>query len=237
VAARVTVDRKPPAPKKRRKTQQGDGDRFTARNFAADYLRLCQNPTKDLRRWIAEDKKKGFGSGRRIETTARRETTHAHDAIKNPPLADADRLCRQPLQQLRGGLDAHGRERGQADNLFARSRAGPHRYDGLRSVRGQADAGSLGPLADDRAGPDLSFRDERSALSSLYAGKIEVLKRNLPAREIAAAIRALLDERSAAFRALGERRQAAATLSERRAAERFAERERRRRNEPHEQII
>lgn len=48
-----------------------------------------------------------------------------------------------------------------------------------------------------------------AAIQALYGAKIEATRRSLPAREIAAAVRAILAEQSAAFRALAERRHAA----------------------------
>jgi len=49
----------------------------------------------------------------------------------------------------------------------------------------------------------------QALLHAFYGAKIEATRRSLPAREISAAVRAILAEQSAAFRALAERRFAA----------------------------
>ena len=113
------------------------------------------------------------------------------------------------------------------------------RYDPLRSVRGEAAtgatagaitgtvtrvaAGLIAPRGD--GGADMSFRAARADLLARYAVKIDEARRRLPAREIAAAMRALVEERRAAVRAIGERQQAAQTAAhERHDAERFSAR-------------
>ena len=53
------------------------------------------------------------------------------------------------------------------------------------------------------------FRACRRLILAFYGAKIEATRRSLPAREISAAVRAILAEQSAAFRALAERRFAA----------------------------
>jgi hypothetical protein len=49
----------------------------------------------------------------------------------------------------------------------------------------------------------------RSALMAFYGAKIEATRRSLPAREIGAAIQAIIAEQRAAMRALADRQQAA----------------------------
>jgi hypothetical protein len=224
-AARAAANREQPTPRKRRKKGRSDGDRFTSRKLATDYVNLCQHPIGDLRRWLAEDKKRAGGQGRQIEATTKGGTTRdwAYNATKNAPLAYADGLCRHSLQQLRGGLDAHRQGRGQADNLFARSRAGSGRYDALRPVRTEADAASLAPRDGGRAAPDLSFGAERDAIHALYGAKIEATRRSLPRGQVADAVRAIIDERRAALGAVTLRRILAKTARrERRATGRHA---------------
>jgi hypothetical protein len=71
----------------------------------------------------------------------------------------------------------------------------------------------------------LSLAHARSAIHAFYGAKIEATRRSLPGREIAAAIRAIRDERRAAMRALAARKQAVFLgLRERRRIERFGER-------------
>ena len=70
-----------PAPSAPRAAQEnrkgGDGKggaRFAAQNLADNYLNLCHHPLKDLRRWLAEDKKKaGRASGERAHSFSRKE--------------------------------------------------------------------------------------------------------------------------------------------------------------------
>ena len=225
-AARAAANREAPAPRKRRKKGRSDGDRFTSRKLATDYVNLCQHPIGDLRRWLAEDKKRAGGQGPADRgNNNKRGTTRdwAYNATKTAPLAYADGLCRDSLQLLRGGLDAHRQGRGQADNLFARSRAGSGRYDALRPVRTEADAARLAPRDGDRAAPDLSFGAERDAIRALYGAKIEATRRSLPRGQVADAIRAIIDEQRAALRAVTLRRILAKTpRRERRATGRHA---------------
>lgn len=71
----------------------------------------------------------------------------------------------------------------------------------------------------------MTARGERTALRALYAAKVEATQRCLPQREIAAAVRAVIDDERAAMRALMERQQAAQrAIRERRQAERFSAR-------------
>ena len=63
-----------------------------------------------------------------------------------------------------------------------------------------------------------------AVILALYGAKIELTRRSLPAREISAAVRAILAEQAAAFRELAERRHAAMRAArERRQALRFLE--------------
>jgi hypothetical protein len=92
--------------------------------------------------------------------------------------------------------------------MLARSRASAGRYDELRKVRAGSSETHLAPHRID-SGPDSCFSGERSAISALYAARIAAAQLTMPAREIAAAIRTLQDERRAAFRALTIRHQMA----------------------------
>jgi hypothetical protein len=99
---------------------------------------------------------------------------------------------------------------------------GAERDSGL--ARAQAGAQSGGGRDDARA-VSLAFRGARSALHALYGAKIEATRRSLPGREIAAAVRALVDERRAAIRAVTAARGVAQrVLRERQTAERFSAR-------------
>ena len=223
-----------PRPHKRTKSG-GDSTSvapLTVAGIVGDYLALCQNPLQDLQRWLAEDKKRPAGTGRVFQPTTTREGTHVSDTT-HTGVANAHGIRRQPLPPLRGGLDAH-RERGRgSDRVLARSRAGVGRYDPLRQVRREAAVGartgSVGSVATGLTAPrgdigaDLLFRGARAEIVALFAAKIEATRRSLPAREITAAVRALVEERRAAVRAIGEHRRAAQVAAhERRDAERFS---------------
>jgi hypothetical protein len=94
----------------------------------------------------------------------------------------------------------------------------------LRQVRAEAGQSGLGwPGAGDTDAGS-SFAGERSAIHSLFAAKIEVARRTTPARDRAAAIRAIMDEEHGALQAIAERAQSArVALSERLATDRHAE--------------
>ena len=228
-AARSATDPPGGKPRPRKRTRSG-GDSKSARpltvsGIVADYLALCRNPLQDLQRWIAEDKKRPGGPRRVFQPPTNREGKDVADTTKTG-LANAHGIRGHPLPKLRGGLDTH-RKRGRgSDRVLARSRARFGRYDRLRSLRGEEAAGAGGgvtaPRSGGDAGADLSFRGARAAVAALYAAKIEATRRSLPPREIAAALRALVEERRAAMRAIDEHHRAAqAAAHERRDAERF----------------
>lgn len=257
-----------PAPNSSKRVKKTGGNgrgmaRFAAQKIADDYVALCKNPAKDLKRWLAEDKKRPVGKGRRFQSTITNQRED-HDQIANQTRNEkTSGLCGDALPTVRNGMDAQGGKgrrshgvlarsrsrlgrydalrqvRGEgpvaagaehrATNAHARTRAGPGRYDVLRLVRtphnasnerGTASAAGHGS----NAAPDLSHLGaERSAIRSLYAAKIEIMRRSLPRHEIAVAIRALRDEQRAATRALTVRKQSTLRAwRERRDAERFS---------------
>ncbi len=191
--------------------------------MVADYLALCRHPLKDLKRWLAEDKKKAGGIGRRYQSTATKERNHACNATQTQ-LADAHGLRRQSLPDVRVRLDADGQGGRNGDCVFARSRAGIGRYDELRQVREER-TGLASHRANDAAfAPDTSLQGMRAVILALYGAKIELTRRSLPASEVSAAVRAILAEQSAAFRELAGRRFAAMRAArERRQALHYAE--------------
>ena len=102
-------------------------------------------------RWIAEDKK-FRGTAQRIRSTTSAVTAtatadtpltqggqHAAHAQRSAAslVAEANRLCRRSLPELRNGLDADGGGGWRADGLSARSRAGLGGDDGLRLLRSE----------------------------------------------------------------------------------------------------
>ena len=194
---------------------------FTARSLAADYLALCQNPLQDLQRWIAADKKRPGGTGSVFQRTTNRGGSHAYNR-SHIGETGARRLSGHPLPPLRGRMDAHAQGRRDDHGLPARSRACAGRYDELRSLRAEGIAGRSRPGGDSRDA-DLAFRGGRATLLALYGAKIEATRRSLPQREIAAALRALRDDRHAALRAFTEHRRAVLKgAREQRRAERFS---------------
>jgi hypothetical protein len=85
--------------------------------------------------------------------------------------------------------------------LFARSRAGAGRYDRLRPARAETNARLDGP-GDTAVTQAFAFKSERSVAP----------------RDLAVALKALFAERSAAFRALADRRQDSAAAARRKAS-------------------
>jgi hypothetical protein len=141
-----------------------------------------------------------------------------------PNVAQADRPCGQPLQELQGDLDTAGQGGGQADNLRARSGAGAGGYDQLRLPEGRGVGG--GSVAIGENEPALSFRGLSAVLRAFYGARIEAVCRTLSARERDAAVRSLLDDRAAALSVLAHMRAASvAALKERKQIVRRGRRE------------
>jgi hypothetical protein len=215
-AARAVTRRPAPKPRRGRKARRGGGQgarSFTAGALAEDYLRLCRDPLRDLQRWMDEDKKRGR-AGRGVQLITRRGEDAAKDTTTAANyLAQANRLRGQPLPAMQGRLDADRAERGRADGLLARPRAGAGRYDGLQPVRAapRAAAGLIG--GDAVAGASFRLGIELDAVSSYYAAKIAAVKRGLSPRDIAGAVRAVLNEQAGAVRAVLEKWNAARTVT------------------------
>jgi hypothetical protein len=234
VAARSLTIREPPAPRPRKKAKtggdgkgyMGGGERFTTRNLAADYVKLCQHPLKDLRRWLAEDKKRAGATGRETKSFTTKGGDYAHTKGASVVMETAGWLRRQSLLQVRGRLDADGSRGRGADNVSARSRAGAGRYDGLRSVRGEETRLASNSASEIASAPDASLDGESATILAFYGAKIALTRRSVPARDVSAAVKAILDEQSAAFRALADRRHAVMRAArERRRDLRHADRE------------
>jgi hypothetical protein len=97
----------------------------------------------------------------------------------------------------------------------------------LRSVRaeGRTEGLTASGAHPEPSAPDRSFAGGRAALLALYGARIEATRRSLPAREVAAAVRAIRDERRAAMQAFASRRSASALAKRTKdAAERFSAR-------------
>ena len=165
--------------------------RFSARNLAADHVRLCHDPLKNLPRWLAEDKKRAGGAARRSQPPppAARETAGHDQAGQQTRMAAADRLCRDALQELRGGLDADGQRGWRLDGVPARQGAGARRYDELRPLRGE---GRTRSVAAPRRRPAQGWRAAargvagRAPAMTVRAGWPDQMKRDLAACRSAA---------------------------------------------------
>jgi hypothetical protein len=138
------------------------GARFTARNLADDYLRLCHAPLKDLKRWLAEDKKhKGHAGGQARRDAGLLRTGGMNDADTQRAaigMGHGERLRAVALHELRGGLDAYRGGRRHADGLLAGSRARLGRYDGLLTLR-SAETGRVAGGAASGGGIDAGWPD------------------------------------------------------------------------------
>jgi hypothetical protein len=104
---------------------------LTTRSLAADYLALCRNPLKDIRRWIVEIKPKA-------------RSAHAHNSSHRPP-AGSFGLCCHALHALSGRMDTQIGGRHHHHHLSSRPGASADQYDQLRSLR--AEGGVTWPLA------------------------------------------------------------------------------------------
>ena len=217
----------PSAPRPRKRVRRGGdgkgGARFTTQNLADNYLNLCHHPLKDLPRWLAEDKKRAGATRRGIQSLTTKGSDYAHSKGASALVATADRLRRQPLPEMRGGLDAYGSRRRGVDGVSARSRAGVGGYDSLRPLRGEADglapaerntpdtSGFAQGAPPDRSGgvaaEAVSYDAEASAISAEFAAKIEGFRRRLRPWEIPAAIRAAREVRDGALKGVRDRRQ------------------------------
>jgi hypothetical protein len=207
-AVRAITLPEPPKPKSKRKAGQGKagGDRFSAAALVENYLELCRDPAKDLLAWVAEDRKRPGGIGRRQPTATRIGSDHHAEQT----LAEADGLRRISLPRLQVRLDAHGAGRGH-DALPSRPRAAAAGHDGVQSPRVERSAGN--GIAWRSAGREIAFADgfgaEAGAIAALFRTKLAGLRRRLRPSEIPVAVRVLQEEKQAALKALRERRQTA----------------------------
>jgi hypothetical protein len=163
-----------------KRVRKGGGDsrgmaRFTAQNIADDYVALCKNPAKDLKRWLAEDKKRPVRRGRRFQST-RTNQRGDHDQIANQTRNEKTQGLRgNTLPPVRDGLDANWQEWRIAHGVLARSRGRLGRYDALRQVRGEGAAG-IAAAAEHRAA-------NTNARSGTGPGRYDVLRLVRPERD------------------------------------------------------
>jgi hypothetical protein len=98
--------------------------------------------------------------------------------------------------------------------LPARPRAGASRYDGLRQVREESAGAGLSRPADEAGGgASFALGTELDAVTAFYAAKIAAVRRGLSPRDIAGAVRAILNEQAGAVRAVLEKWNAARAVT------------------------
>lgn len=198
--ASILVAPKPKSVARRRRREGRDGGRgLTTSSIADNYLRLCHDPCKDLKRWIAEDKAR-----RRVSRPIIPPWENHHVQTENgltSVMEDARRLRSNTLHPMQGRLDADRKPRGSVDDLPPGSRAGAVGHDQLRSLRTERGSDLSGLQADSTAiGPD--FSAELGAISAYYAARMAAARRALKPWEVAAALRTLQNERALAIRAI-----------------------------------
>ena len=102
--------------------------------IVGDYLRLCYDPAKDWLRWVADDLRHRAAARRDALATAQgRDDAHTERA--GAAMESADRVRRNPLHELQGGLDEDGQRRRGVDRVPSRPRTDLAGNDGLRPVR------------------------------------------------------------------------------------------------------
>ena len=201
-AAREVVQRNAHAPEPRRKakTAGGGGRQFKVRGVVEDYLELCRNPSKDWRRWLAEDPRERR-AGQDFRRLIVKGGIYADAQRTKSVVAKAAGLRGESLPALRSGVDTDGDRGRGADRLPTRSRASAGRDDGLRPVRAEAGEG----LGFPSGAAGCSYEAEAAEINALFAAKLAGLRRRLRPWEIPAAVKAITEELQAAFLALRER--------------------------------
>jgi hypothetical protein len=167
-ARAVTTPAPKPAARRRRRGDGNGGSRLTTSTIADSYLRLCQDPCKDLRRWIAEDPRD------RALVLLTPTTEHHHDETTTGSpsvMEDARRLCGHPLHAMQGRLDAHREPGRSVDDLPAGSRTGALGHDQLRSLRATGECDLAGPSGEG-VGIGLEFSAELGAVAGYFAARM-----------------------------------------------------------------
>lgn len=204
-AAEVTTPRLRVTARSARSGGGGDSRRPTTRSLAADYLELCQHPLRNLSRWL-EEGRRSRGVAARKDQPSRRKAEGHERAHQQTFRVHARELCREPLPQLRSGLDANRQGWRRPDCMSARPGTGLAGYVGLRSLRAEGKdlmRPGRSPLATE---PLASLGSARAALLALYGAKIEATRRSVPRRDLSAALCALFEQQRAALQELAQRR-------------------------------
>lgn len=184
---------------------------FTAKTLAASYLKLCRDPVRDLKRWAAEDRRSKTRRSYELTTTTKGGKHVRAEASQKDTVARAVGIRAKPLHELRGRLDAPREERQLPGRLPAGPRSSSAGDGELRSVRAEGKRADLSASAFASLKSDIAaaFGVERAAIVMFYAARIEAVRRGATPASIAAAIRAIVNERLVALRNLANRRTAA----------------------------
>jgi hypothetical protein len=130
--------------------------------IVGDYLKLCYDPAKDWLRWVAEDLRHR-AAGRRSAATPQQGRDDVHTEGASASMENADRIRRDPLHELQGGLDENRKGWSGVDRVPPRPGADPARNDGLRPVRGKGRVEPSGNAPGDYT-RDLMARAERETV-------------------------------------------------------------------------
>ncbi len=180
--------------------------RLTTRGLVDDYLTLCRNPMKDLRRWVGETNP--TSRTRSSRTTLASTTPHAQNPSSRLALR-ADGFRDHPLHEMRSRLDTARHGWSDRHPLPSRPGAGADGYDRLRPLPAAGGASgahvSGGEGAEGQVAPAASLSSELGAARSYYASRIAVARQSLRPSELAAAIRAIKDQQTLAIRSIIDR--------------------------------
>jgi hypothetical protein len=180
--------------------------RLTTRSLVSDYLALCRNPLKDLRRWNSEWK-----NNTRTRHPSTPPPQRSADA-QSPPSRMAGPqygIRADALHGLRGGLDEERRRWSETHRLSARSRASADQHDRLRPLR--TEGGAAAPLRSDgethheEIAPAASLASEIAGVKSSYAARIAALSSTLSPAERTIVLRSIKNEKMQMIRAVIER--------------------------------
>jgi hypothetical protein len=153
---------------------------------------------------------------RRIQTTARKgggDVRAEWLALRAATgLANPSSFRDRSVSDMRGGLDSDRQEGLKADpsSLPLDPTSG---QNGLPYVGAGAGNTRMSPEPNGNAGesPDVSaeFQGEMAALRAYFAARIAAARRGLPAGDVAAAVKAILNDETVALRSLADRWRAA----------------------------
>ncbi len=123
-------------------------------------------------------------------------------------LANSGNFRGQSLPDTRGNLDSD-RQEGRKIDPSPSPLDPTSRQNGMNPAGSGAGNPSMSPEASEPPDVSAQFQSEMAAIRGYYAARIAAARRGLPAGDLAAAIRALLNEETVALRALTDRWRAA----------------------------